>query len=197
MDTFTQDISTVDLSLVIPLLVVLIIGVIGWLFLRRFVANTTREFREHQPALRITNLSILNTGDVITVTPDVENLGPGVAYDCLLQLTGWDGSFSVKALHPHGPRYQRHSIPIVLGPGAPVRIKPMSRSYLRLSYCDLWEHRYECWYPVVQVQSAHSRLYNIRIDLSEPEFTEPHPSVLEMWKLLRQTSYFEYEDDNE
>ncbi|MBK9306560.1 MAG: hypothetical protein IPM58_05595 [Nitrospira sp.] len=197
MDTFAQDISTVDLSLVLPLLVVFTIGGIGWFFIRRFITNTTDEFREYQPALRITNLSIMNTGDVITVTPDVENLGPGVAYDCVLQLTGWDGSFSVKALYPHGPRYRSHSIPIALGPGAPVRMKPMSRSYLRLSYCDLWEHRYECWYPVVQVQSAHSRLYNIRIDLSEAEFTEPHPSVLEMWKLLRQTSRDEADDEHE
>lgn len=186
-----------DLSLLIPLLIALSIGGIGWFFLHRFVTNTKHEFREHQPALRITNLSIMNTGDVITMTPEVENLGLGVAYDCLLQLAGWDGSFSVKALHPHGPRYRRHSIPIVLGPGAPIRMKPMSRGYLRLSYRDRWEQRYECWYPVAQVQNANNLLYNIRIDLSQSEFTEPHLSVREMWKLLRQTSQNEYEDSHE
>ncbi len=197
MDTFAQDISTVDWSLLILLLIVLIMGGIGWFFLHRFVTNTKDEFQEHQPALRITNLSIMNTGDVITVTPEVENLGPGVAYDCLLQLAGWDGSFSVKALHPHGPRYRRHSIPIVLGPGAPIRMKPMSRCFLRLSYRDRWEHRYECWYPVVQVQNTNNRLYDIRIDLSQPEFTEPHLSVREMWTLLRQTSHDEDEESYE
>lgn len=186
-----------DLSLVIGLLVVLLIGGLVWFLLHRFVANTKAEFREHQPALRITNLSIMNTGDVITVTPEVENMGSGVAYDCLLQLAGWEGSFSVKALYPHGPRYRTHSIPIVLGPGTPIRVKTMSRGYLRLSYRDRWELRYEGWYPVVQVQSANNRLYNIRIDLSQAEFTEPHLSVREMWKLLRQTSQDEYEETDE
>jgi len=197
MDTFAQDISTVDWSLLILLLIVLIMGGIGWFFLHRFVTTTKDEFREHQPTLRVTNLSTMNTGDVITLTPEVENLGTGVAYDCLLQLAGWDGSFSVKALHPHGPRYRRHSIPIVLGPGAPIRMKPLSRCFLRLSYRDRWEHRYECWYPVVQVQNANNRLYNIRIDLSQPEFTEPHLSVREMWTLLRQSSHDEDEESHE
>jgi len=187
----------VDWSLLTLLLIVLIMGSIGWLFLRRFLNNTRNEFREYQPILRVTNLSTMNTGDVVTLTPEVENLGPGVAYDCLLQLAGWDGSFSVKALHPHGPRYRRLSIPIVLGPGAPIRMKPMSRCFLRLSYRDRWEQRYECWYPVVQVQSANNRLYNIRIDLSQPEFTEPHPSVREMWKLLHQSSHGEDEESHE
>ncbi|MDH5319258.1 MAG: hypothetical protein OEW14_12965, partial [Nitrospira sp.] len=63
-----------DLSLIISLLVVLTIGGITWFFIRRFITNTTNEFREYQPALRITNLSIMNTGDMITVTPEVENL---------------------------------------------------------------------------------------------------------------------------
>ena len=197
MDTFPQDIGTVDLSLIISLLLAFGIGGIGWFLLRRFVTNTKAEFREHQPALRITNLSIMNTGDVITVTPEVENLGPGLAYDCVLQLAGWDGSFSVKALYPDGPRYRSHSIPIVLGPGAPIRMKPMSRGYLRLSYRDRWDHRYECWYPVVQVQSTSNRLYNIRIDLSLSEFTEPQLSVRQMWKLLRQTSHDDYDDEHE
>lgn len=197
MDTFAQDIRTVDLSLVVPLLVALSIGGIAWFFIRRFINNTTNEFREYQPTLSITNLSIMNTADVITVTPEVENLGPGVAYDCVLQLAGWDGSFSVKALYPDGPRYRSHSIPIVLGPEAPIRTKPMSRGYLRLSYRDRWAHRYECWYPVVQVQSASNRLYNIRIDLSLSEFTEPQLSVRQMWKLLRQTPHDEEDDEHE
>ncbi|GKS64819.1 hypothetical protein YTPLAS72_21230 [Nitrospira sp.] len=197
MDTFAQDIRTVDLSLVVPLLVALSIGGIAWFFIRRFINNTTNEFREYQPALSITNLSIMNTADVITVTPEVENLGPGVAYDCVLQLAGWDGSFSVKALYPHGPRYRSHSIPIVLGPEAPIRTKPLSRGYLRLSFRDRWAHRYEYWYPVVQVQSASNRLYNIRIDLSLCEFTEPQLSVRQMWKLLRQTPHDEEDDEYE
>jgi len=197
MDTFAQDIRTVDLSLVVPLLVALSIGGIAWFFIRRFINNTTNEFREYQPTLSITNLSIMNTADVITVTPEVENLGPGVAYDCVLQLAGWDGSFSVKALYPDGHRYRSHSIPIVLGPEAPIRTKPMSRGYLRLSYRDRWAHRYECWYPVVQVQSASNRLYNIRIDLSLSEFTEPQLSVRQMWKLLRQTPHDEEDDEHE
>ena len=193
----TEDISIVDISLLIPLLLTLIImGGIGWFFLHRFIINTRNEFQEHQPALRITNLSLMNSGDVITLTPEVENLGPGVAYECLLQLAGWDGSFSVKVLYPDGPRYRSHSIPIVLGPNAPIRTKPMSRCFLRLSYRDRWEQRYECWYPVEQTQSTNHRLYNIRIDLSQHEFTEPHPSVREMRRLLRQTSHDAYEEED-
>ncbi|MDH4084989.1 MAG: hypothetical protein OEV99_16285 [Nitrospira sp.] len=186
-----------DGSLLILLLIVLILGSIGWFLLRRFLNKTRKEFREYQPTLRVTNLSTMSTADVVTLTPEVENLGPGVAYDSLLQLTGWDGSFSVKALHPHGPRYQRHSIPIVLGPDAPIRMKPMSRCFLRLSYRDCWEQLYDCWYPVVQVQNVNNRLYNIRIDLSQPEFTEPHPSVREMWKLLRRSSHDEDQESHE
>lgn len=175
------------LLLVLLLVVLIIVGICSY-FLHKFLDRTRNEYRDYQPAPRVTNLSMMNAGDVITLTPELENVGSGVAYDCLLQLAGWNGTFSVKALHPQGPRYQRHSVPIVLGPDAPIRTKPMSRCYLRVSYRDCWEQRYECWYPVAQIHNVTNRLYNIQIDLSQAELTEPNPSVHEMWRLLRRSS---------
>jgi hypothetical protein len=115
----------------------------------------------------------------------LENVGPGVAHDCIVHLAGWEGSFAVKSMYPKGPRYQRHSVPMVLNQNAPIRTRVMSRCYLRLAYRDRWEERYECWYPVTQVKNVKTSLYDIQIDLDHPELTEPHPSFREMWTLLR------------
>lgn len=168
-------------------LIGLIITGIGISFLRRFIHRTRSQYQQYLPAVRIINLSMMKAEETITLTPELENIGPGVAYDCLLQLSGWDGNFSVKAFYPKGPRYQTHTVPIVLGPNAPIRMKPISRCYVRLAYRDCWEQRYECWYPVVQTPNVNSRLYTVHIDLANPEFTEPHPSVSTMWKFLRRS----------
>jgi hypothetical protein len=174
-----------DWSLLIGLLTVIICTGAGIYFWRGFVDRLRNDFRAEQPTLRITNLSTFHTGDVVTLTPDLENLGQGVAYDCVLQLSGWEGSFSVKALYPLGPRYHKHSIPIVLGQAEPIRVKPLSRCSLRLACRDRWEQPYECWYPVTQVENLSTRLYDVHINLAEAELTEPHPSPWKMWKLLR------------
>ena len=174
-----------DWLLLIALLVVLVIIGASVFALSRFTGRIKREFQEHVPALRITNMSAMNAGEVITLTPEVENVGRGAAHDCIVQLAGWEGRFAVQHIHPKGPRYQRHSVPIVLGQDAPIRMKVLSRCYLRLAYRDRWEQRYECWYPVVQIKNVNTSLYDIQIDLSHPELTEPHPSFREMWKLLR------------
>lgn len=169
------------------LLVLLILcgaGIFAW---SRLVGQTKQEFQQHQPALRITNMSAMNTAETITLTPEVENVGPGVAHNCIVQLAGWEGSFVVKRMYPDGPRYQRHTVPIVLDRDAPIRTRMMSRCYLRLAYQDCWELRYECWYPVTQLKNVKTSLYDIQIDLAHPELTEPDPSFREMWTLLRRT----------
>ncbi|MFY4727988.1 hypothetical protein [Nitrospira sp. BLG_2] len=177
-----------DWLLLIAFLVVLLISSAGGFALYRFVRKIQQEFQRHQPALRISNMSAMNAGEVVTVTPEVENVGGGVAHDCIVQLGGWEGNFAVKSMYPKGPRYQRHSVPIVLGQDAPIRRKLLSRCYLRLAYRDRWKQRYECWYPVAQAKNVNTSLYDIQIDLSHPELTEPHPSFREMWKMLRRTS---------
>lgn len=177
--------------LIVLTVISLIILSTGILWLRRFSSTTKERYQQHLPAVRIVNLSTLKAGDTITFTPELENTGPGVAHDFLLQLSGWDGTYSVKAFHPKGPRHQTHAVPIILGPTAPIRTKLLSRCYLRLSYRDCWEQRYECWYPVSQISNVNSHLYTIHINLSEPEFTEPHPSVGTMWKLLRQSPAYQ------
>ena len=177
-----------DWSLLIGLLTFIICTGAGIYFWRGFVDRLRNDFRAEQPALRITNLSAFHAGDVVTLTPDLENVGQGVAYDCVLQLGGWEGSFSVKALYPHGPRYHKHSIPIVLGPAVPIRVKPLSRCYLRLVCRDRWEQPYEYWYPVTQVENLNTRLYDLHINLAQPELTEPNPSLWKIWKLLRKIS---------
>lgn len=174
-----------DWLLLIAFLVALTISGAGVFALSRFVGKIKHEFQQHQPALRITNLSAMNAEEVVTLTPVLENVGSGVAHDCIVQLAGWEGSFAVKSMYPKGPRYQRHSVPMVLNQNAPIRTRVMSRCYLRLAYRDRWEERYECWYPVTQVKNVKTSLYDIQIDLDHPELTEPHPSFREMWTLLR------------
>jgi hypothetical protein len=177
-----------DWSLLLGVLAFLVTGGAGAFYLYRFVARIKKNFRAQQPALRITNLSAMNAGNVLTLTPELENVGRGVAYDCVLQLGGWEGTFSVMAIHPQGPRYRKHAVSIVLGPDAPIRAKPLSNGYLRLACRDCWGLMYECWYPVAQIQPVASPLYNVHIDLAHPELTEPNPSFREMWKLLQQGS---------
>jgi hypothetical protein len=177
----------VDWLVLIAVLLVLVISGAGVFVLYRFVGKTKREFQRHVPVLRISNMSAMNAGEVVTLTPEVENVGRGAAHDCIVQLAGWEGNFAVKSIYPKGPRYQRHAVPIVLGHNAPIRTKVMSRCYLRLAYRDRWEQRYECWYPVAQIKNVRTSLYDIQIDLAHPELTEPHPSFYEMWKLLRRT----------
>ncbi|OQW34789.1 MAG: hypothetical protein A4E19_17895 [Nitrospira sp. SG-bin1] len=169
------------------LLVLLIIGVAGIFAWSRLVTETKQEFHQHQPALRVTNLSAMDTGEVLTLTPEVENVGRGVALDCVVQLAGWEGRFEARRIYPQGPRYRRHAVPIVLDQDAPIRTRLMSRCYLRLAYRDRWEQRYECWYPVTQIKNVKTSFYDIDVDLTHPELTEPHPSFRTMWQLVRST----------
>jgi len=150
-----------------------------------FVAKTKKDFHACRPILRVTNLSALNAGQTLTLTPEFENVGRGVAFDCVLQLQGWEGNFSVKCIYPQGPRYTTYAVPIRLGPDAPIRTTSLPRIYLRLSYRDQWGLLYECWYPVEQIQRTGVSLYDLHIDLSHPELTEPMPSFWAMRRLLR------------
>ncbi len=176
-----------DWWILIGLLTLLVCVGIGIFMWRGFVARIRDDFRAEQPELHITNLSTLNAGDVITLKPELENIGEGVAYDCVLQLSGWEGNFSVTTMYPQGPRHQTHVIPIVLRPDAPIRMQSLSRCYVRVACLDRWEHRYEYWYPVTQVANQNTCLYNVHVDISQPELTEPHLSFWRMWMLLRKT----------
>lgn len=174
-----------DWLLLLGLAVLLVVGAIASFYLYAFVTRTREEFRVEQPDLRITNLSTMSSGNVLTIYPEIENVGGGVAYDCLLHMGGWEGNFAVKKVYPRGPRYQKHVASIVLGPEAPVRAKPINNGYIRLRYLDRWGQRYDCWYQVTQVGTGETPLYNVQIDLKDPQLHEPHPSFWEMRKLLR------------
>ena len=180
-----------DWLLLIGLVALLIVGGAASFFLYAFVVRTRKEFRATQPDLRITNLSAMNSGDVLTLYPELENVGLGVAYDCVMHLGGWKGNFAVKKVYPRGPRYEKHVASIVLGPDAPIRVKPFSNGYLRLRYQDRWEQKYERWYPVAQVSSGGIPPYNPQIDLEHPDLTEPHPSFREMRKFLRNIAQYD------
>lgn len=170
-------------------ILILIVGTGAAIFVwRGFVHRLKEDFHAEQPDLRLINLSALHAGDVITLTPELENVGEGVAYECVLQLSGWGGNFTVKTMYPPGPRHHTHTIPIVLGPDAPIRVKPLSRCCLRIAYQDQWELRYERWYPVTQVHNFATRLYDVHIDLSQPEVTQPTLSTWKMWRFLRTQS---------
>ncbi|MDH5640899.1 MAG: hypothetical protein OEY28_06360 [Nitrospira sp.] len=178
---------TLDWPMLIGLLTLVVVGGMGAYTVRAFVARTRNEFDSHRPALRVTNLSALNAGQVLTLTPEIENVGRGAAHDCVLQLGGWEGNYAVKTIHPRGARQRKHVVPIQLGPDAPIRTTLLSRSYLRLSYRDCWGLIYECWYPVSQTPHARPPLYDLHIDITHPELTEPAPSFRTMRRLLRQT----------
>ena len=163
----------------------LIVGATASFYLRVSVVRTRQEFRAAQPALRITNLSAMTAGNILTILPEIENVGGGVAYDCLLHMGGWEGNFAVKKVYPHGPKYQKHVASIVLGPDAPIRVKPIPNGYLRLRYLDRWGLKYDCWYRVTQVGNVATPLFTVQIDLTPSELNEPQLSFREMWKLLR------------
>ena len=176
-----------DWLLLVGLIMCMLFIGTGGFFWREFAHGIRHDFHAQLPALRVTNMSALHASEVVTLTLDLENVGRGVAYDCILQLSGWDGNFTAKTIHPPGTRYQRHSIPIVLPPHAPIRTKLLSRCMVRVAWCDRWELRYECWYPITQVQNIATGLYNVHINLSEPELRKPSPSLWDMWTFLRKS----------
>lgn len=154
-------------------------------YLFGFVTRTRKEFRATQPDLRITNLSAMSAGNVLTLFPELDNLGGDVAFDCTLHMGGWEGHFAVKKVHPRGPRHQKPAVSIVLGPDAPIRTTPISHGYLRIRYLDRWGHKYDRWYPVTQTKKAELPFYDVHIDLDHPEVNEPAPSFWEMRTCLR------------
>jgi len=174
-----------DWLLLLGLVSLLVVGATAAFYLHTFVTRIREEFRAAQPDLRITNLSAMSSGNVLTIYPELENVGGGVAYDCLLHMGGWEGNFAVKKVSPRGPRYQKHVASIVLGPDAPIRAKPINNGYIRLRYLDRWGQKYDCWYQVAQVEAGETPLYNVQVDLEHPQLNEPHPSFWEMRKLLR------------
>ena len=177
-----------DWLLLIGLVLFFVVGGVASFYLHVFIARTKNEYRAAQPDLRIANLSAMNSGDVLTLYPELVNVGRGVAYDCVMHLGGWEGNFSIKKVYPRGPRYEKHVVAIVLSPEAPIRVKAMSHGYLRIRYHDRWEQKYECWYSVTQVNVGGMPPYIPQIDLEHHELTEPHPSVWDMRKLLRSPS---------
>jgi hypothetical protein len=180
-----------DWLLLLGLVLLLIVGATTAFYLYAFVARTKEEFRAEQPDLRITNLSAMSSGNVLTIFPELENVGGGVAFDCLLHMGGWEGNFAVKKVYPRGPRYQKHVASIVLGPEAPVRAKPINNGYIRLRYLDRWGQKYDCWYQVTQVETGGTSLFNVQVDLKDPQVNEPHPSLWEMRKLLRMAPLYD------
>lgn len=82
------------------LMVVLFAGGAAYYFWQVLAAQTRDDFRAQQPVLRVTNLSAMHAGNMLTLIPQIENVGRGVAYDCVLHLGGWEGSFSVKKVYP-------------------------------------------------------------------------------------------------
>ncbi len=178
-----------DWSWLIGLVLFLIaLGTIG-VYLYTFAARAKKEFLAAQPDVKITNFSAMTSGNVLTLFPEFENVGGGVAHDCLLHMGGWDGNFAVKKVPPRRVRNQKHKASIVLGPDAPIRAKPISNGYLRLRYLDRWGQKYDCWYHVTQVKNAVLPLYDVRIDLEHFESNKPVLSVWEMRKLLRGTPH--------
>jgi hypothetical protein len=174
-----------DWILLIGLVALLIVVGIASFYLYFFIARTKEEFRATQPNLKITNLSAMSSGNVLTLFPEIENVGGGVAHDCILHMGGWEGNFAVKKVHPRGPRYHKHVASIVLGPDAPIRVKPISNGYIRLRYLDRWGQKYDCWYQVTQAKSDDLSLYNVHVELEHPEFNEPTLSFWEMRRFLR------------
>lgn len=175
-----------DWLVLLGLVALFIVGATAAFYIYGFVTRTKEEFRAAQPDLRITNLSAITSGNVLTIFPELENVGGGVAYDCLLHMGGWEGNFAVKKVYPRGPRHQKHVASIVLGPDEPVRAQLINNGYIRLRYLDRWGHKYDCWYQVTQVRNDEAAaLYNVQVDLEHPELNEPHPSFREMRRCLR------------
>ena len=73
-----------DWLLLLGLVSFLIVGAIASFYLYVFVTRTREEFCAAQPDLRVTNMSAMSSGTVLTIYPELENLGGGVAYDLSL-----------------------------------------------------------------------------------------------------------------
>ena len=66
-----------DWLLLLGLVSLLIVGAIASFYLYVFVTRTREEFRAAQPDLRVTNMSAMSSGTVLTIYPELENLGGG------------------------------------------------------------------------------------------------------------------------
>ena len=127
----------------------------------------------------------MSSGDVLTLYPELQNLGGGVALDCTVHLGGWEGNFAIKKVYPGGSSHHNHVASIVLGPDAPIRVKPIRNGYLRIRYLDRWGQKYDRWYPVTQSRKAERLLFDVHIDLEHPDVSAPTPSFWEMRSFLR------------
>ena len=98
-----------DWLLLLGLVVFLVVGATAAFYVYGFVTRTQEEFRAAQPDLRITNMSAMSSGNVLTIYPELENVGGGVAYDCLLHMGGWEGhSIEDAPSRPERYREPRH-----------------------------------------------------------------------------------------
>jgi hypothetical protein len=183
---------SMDWSLLIGSISLVVASVTAYFYLHSLVTQTRKEFRDSPPSLRITNLSAMTSADVLTLYPEIENIGKGVAYDCVMTMDGWKGQFAAKKVYPPGPRFQRFQASIILGPDAPIRASALEKSDLRLHYRDRWGQKHECWYPVIQLRDETAAPpHNIQVDLEHPGMTEPTPSFWEMRKFLRNISLYD------
>ena len=67
-----------DWLLLLVLISLLIVGAIAAFYLHAFVTRTREEFRAAQPDLRVTNMSAMSSGNVLTIYPELQNVGGGV-----------------------------------------------------------------------------------------------------------------------
>jgi hypothetical protein len=179
------------IGLIVGIVGVIVAGVPGYFYLASVIEQARKDFRVNQPNLRIINLSGVRTGDVITLLPDVENIGQGIGYECTVTLDGWKGLLSLGKIFPRGPRFQVHRLSIVLGTDAPIRSVLVSNPCIRLRYHDRWGQLYEVWYHVRQVRELDKSAYGVEVDLEHPGMLEPNPSFLEIRKFLRNISLYD------
>ena len=177
--------------IIISVLALIIAVVTGYFYLRSVVDQTRREFRDNQPNLRVTDLSSMRSGDLLTLFLNVRNIGKAPAYDCTVSLDGWEGQPSIATIHPPGARFQEHKLSIPLGLDSPVRTTVIDPARLRLRFRDRWGQQYQVWYSVTQVKEEHSPIFTIQIDLQHPGMLEPSPSFFEMRKLLRNITLYD------
>ena len=178
-------------SLIVSLLALIIASVTGYIYLESVVDQTRKEFRENQPKLLVLQISALHSGDILTLSPSVQNVGKVPAYDTTVTLNGWNGQISIGTSYPPGPRFQQHNLSIPLGTDSPIRSNTISPAYLFLRYRDRWGQRYEISYPVTQVSEGDRPFYRPQIDLEHPRLVEPTPTFFEMRKFLRNITLYE------
>ncbi|MBX3332359.1 MAG: hypothetical protein KF722_18310 [Nitrospira sp.] len=161
-------------------------AIVGWFTIVPVIDKTRRDFVEIQPNVVVGGSYIISGGSQHTAIIKFHNLGRTTAYKAKVAMDGHIGEQTLAVIHPLRPGYNEYEVSIELDKTCPLRTTFMTEAFLRISYHDMWDHRYEVTYPIGQTRRNDS-FYDIQIHTEKPTLKRPNISFFKIRKYLAAT----------